>query len=76
MREREKEREREGERKGHEGFHVAAATAAAEKERRLHKLFFAYPLFILSSANNNNEQVIGNKWDTYLELLQAEYSER
>jgi hypothetical protein len=21
-------------------------------------------------------QVIGNKWDTYLELLQAEYSER
>ena len=58
---------------GHEGFHVAAATAAAEKERRLHKLLFAHPL---SSANNNNEQVIGNKWDTYLELLQAEYSER
>jgi DNA-directed RNA polymerase I, II, and III subunit RPABC5 len=32
------------------------------------------PLFCISPFQRT--QVIGNKWDTYLDLLQADYSER
>lgn len=30
---------------------------------------------INQSLNVHGSQVIGNKWDTYLDLLQAEYTE-
>lgn len=46
------------------------------KKRRLPISSVAHPLSIHLLLQQQRLQVIGNKWDTYLELLQAEYSER
>jgi hypothetical protein len=42
--------------------------------RRRRRLFFSFS-FAHTKNHSTPYQVIGNKWDTYLELLQADYSE-
>lgn len=49
--------------------------ASADGRRPALALFFSAPSTLTPTLHLTPPQVIGNKWDTYLELLQADYSE-